>query len=243
MRKAPAVSPNQDVRDGNRGREHLQALTRGLQALAHMNRVGVATNGALAKRLGLKYSTAHRILMVLADQGLVRHDKLGRQFVLAGGVRELSAAFHDTPFVDDFALPRMRAWTRRHGLPLLLVTANGGALTVRASTDAHWPVAGERYVAGNLLPALGSSEAAIFSAFGAEAGRGGSRTVRRLGYARRLAGKQGELHISVPVMAAEGLIACLSIRCSRGVIEQRGSLRRWVELLQKLATDLAAGQS
>jgi DNA-binding IclR family transcriptional regulator len=205
-----------------------------------MNRVGVSTNVALARRLDLKYSTAHRILMVLTDMGLVRHDKLGHQFVLAGGVRELAAGLRDTPFVEH-ALPRMRSWTRRHGLPLLLVTEDAGSLIVRGSTDAHWPVAGERCVAGSVLPARGSSEALIYAAFGCRADdRATSRTVRRQGYAKRSIGPRTEVHVSVPVISGEELVACLSLRCPVAILEARSAVPRWAQRLHQLATDIAA---
>jgi DNA-binding IclR family transcriptional regulator len=244
MRNTPSTLRRGPSRTRIGEREHLQALTRGLQALAQMNRVGITTNAALAKRIGLKYSTAHRILMVLADAGLVRHDALGHQFVVASGVRELSAGFCDTPFVDEVALPRMRGWTRRHGLPLLLVTDSGGMLTVRASTDAHWPVSGERHVAGRVLTARGSGEAAIFAAFGTpQAGTAAARALRKQGFSRRMLSRQGEVHVSVPVISTGGLIACLSIRSPIELMQQRGSVRRWATALRQLATEIGGAHA
>jgi DNA-binding IclR family transcriptional regulator len=233
---------------GRADREHLQALTRGVQALALMNRVGATTNGGLAKLLGLKHSTAHRLLMVLTDMGFLRHDPLGHQFVLAGAVRELAAGFHDLPCIDEVALPRMRDWTRREGLALLLVTETAGTLTVRAATDAHWATSAPRYVAGNVLAARGSCEAVVLRSFGTTPpgvrdGARGSVTVLRQGYARRARPEIGEMHVSVPVTLARGLVGCLSIRCTSSVMRPRGAVRRYGDSLRELARQIAAASA
>jgi DNA-binding IclR family transcriptional regulator len=225
-------------RPGRPDRENLQALTRGVQALALMNRVGATTNGGLAKLLGLKHSTAHRVLMVLTDMGFLRHDPLGHQFVLAGAVRELAAGFRDLPFIDEIALPRMQAWTRREGFPVLLVTEAAGRLTIRAATDAHWPASAQRYVTGNELPARDSSEAAVLSDLGR-----GSAAVLRQGYARRAFVQKREMHVSVPLIGAQGFVACLSIRCASSLLRTRGSVRRAAESLGGLAAEIVAASA
>ena len=236
--RAPQIRA-QRIRSG--GREHLQALTRGLRAVAYLNRVGVCTNGALAKRLELKYSTAHRMLMVLADLGLVRHDPICHQFSLSRGVRELAAGFHDLPSIDEVAQPRMRAWTRRHGLPLLLVTGSPGGLIVRVATDGQRPVVQERHVAGTVLPARGSSEAAVMTAFSAANNQSAAASrVRRRGYARRVLQQLDEIHISVPVNLTQELTAILSIRCSQSMMAERNSVQRWAGALSELAAQIAA---
>jgi len=210
------------------GREHLQALTRGLDALALMNRVGVGTNGMLAKELGLKHSTAHRILMVLTDLGLLRHDPLGHQFVLASGVRKLGADLREPALIDAVAVPRMQAWTRRHGLPLLLVTEDDGVLSVRASTDAHWPLAAARIVPGSILPAEDSGEAEIF------------RAQPRATPAVRTRTRAGETQLSAPVMVGGVVVACLSLRGPSGSSAAPAFARRWSKPLGTLAADIAA---
>jgi DNA-binding IclR family transcriptional regulator len=192
-----------------------------------MNRVGAASNGLIAKRLGLKHSTAHRILMVLADLGYLRHDPLGHQFVLSGRVREFDRALPETPPAGARALPKMSAWTRRHGLPLHLATAEDGVLTVCAATDAHWPLATERLVAGSRLPGGESSEARVLRAFARGAPGPGTRAL------------DGEFHLSVPVIAAGALIGCLSLRCPESAARARGAVARWSKSLAALAADLA----
>jgi DNA-binding IclR family transcriptional regulator len=178
--------------------------------------------------------------MVLTDLGLLRHDPLGHQFVLARAVRELAAGFRDSEFIDQVASPRMRAWTRRHGLPLILVTESDGVLAVRASTDARLPRSGQRYLTGNLLPARGSSEARILRSLRADPRAGGARARGRAVHAVRRLAQQGEIHLSAPLIAPDGLHACLSIRCSLDHMQTRGSRRKWVAALTELAAELSA---
>jgi DNA-binding IclR family transcriptional regulator len=239
MPSAPSVQPRRARRAPGKGRERLQALSRGLRALALLNRTGVATNVAVAKRLALKYSTAHRVLMVLTDMGLLHHDPLGHQFFVASGVRSLAAGVRDAAFVDAVALPRMRAWTRRHGLPVLLVTQVDGTLTVRASTDTHWPATGEKLVAGSRIAVRGSREALVLGAFAAAGPRSARElAVRRQGYAWAVQKAQGEVHVSVPVMSATGLVACLSIRCPLRLAGRGNTPPAFVSSLRRLAADL-----
>jgi DNA-binding IclR family transcriptional regulator len=193
-----------------------------------MNRVGAASNGLIATRLGLKHSTAHRILMVLTDLGFLRHDPLGHQFVLSGRVLEFARAVPDAPVAGAHALARMRAWTRRHGLPLHLATEADGVLTVRAATGAHWPLARERLVAGSRLPAGDSSERRVLRAFAQGAPGPCSRVL------------DGEFHLSVPVIAEGALAGCLSLRCPESAARARGAVARWSKSLTALAADLGA---
>ena len=194
----------------------------------------------MARKLGLKYSTAHRILMVLTDLDLLRHDDLGHQFVLAAGVRRLSAGFHDDNLVDKIALPRMAEWTRRLGLPVLLVTEANNHLSVRASTDSNWPASGERHVAGNQLQARRSCEKALFMAYRKTA-RSGARAaaLRRAGYVCQVRRLQRAVHVSVPVLVAGELIACLSMRGALLYSARGTALRCWIVELRTLAKNIA----
>lgn len=195
----------------------------------------------VARELGLSYSTAHRILGVLTDSKLLRYDPLGRQFSLAAGVLRLSAGYQESMFVEHAALPRMRAWTRKHGWPLLLIRSEEGGLVIRASTDAERPIDTVRCVTGARLPVKGGSEAAISAAFGVRrANTSEARKVRRHGYALSAAAEGQVLHVSVPVMIDAALAACLSMRCLPIVAESRGNLVSHVDSLTSLATEIAA---
>ncbi len=208
--------------------------------LAETNRVGVTTNSVMARKLGLKYSTAHRILMVLTDLDLLRHDDLGHQFVLAAGVRQLSAGFHDDKLVDQIARPRMLEWTRKLGLPVLLVTEANNQLCVRASTDPNWSASGERHVAGNGLPATRSCEMTLFHAYRNREPVGTrAAALRHAGYICRVRRLQREVHVSVPVIVSGELMACLSMRGTLLYSARAAALQRWIVELQALAADIA----
>jgi hypothetical protein len=180
------------------------------------------------------------MLMVLTDLGLTQHDPVCHQFVLAQGVSQLAAGFRDEPAIDDIALPRMSDWTKRFGLPLVLVTEAPRGLAVRASTDGQRPIFAERCITGSIIPARGTSEAAAIRAFSAQAPQTQAlRAVRRQGFAKRILKQHGEIHISVPVELSPGLLACLSIRCSLSMMENPKSVQRWAAALRQLASEIA----
>lgn len=109
------------------------------------------------------------------------------------------------------------------------------------STDAHWPVSGERHVAGCVLPAAGSSEADVFRAFGGAAANSKLvQLLKRRGFAQRTLADKGEIHVSVPVMSERRLLACLSIRCPRSMASRKLVFRRYVQELRHLAAELEA---
>ena len=145
-------------------RERLQALERGLDALSFLNRYGAGTSTQVAKALQLKRSTAHRILAVLVNMGLLRHDPLNHQYILCGRVGELSNRFRDDDWVLTSALPAMKAWTREHHWPLVLTTPLAGKLVVRASTDYESPISVDRFHCGQVIPVHGSTAGLIYLA-------------------------------------------------------------------------------
>jgi DNA-binding IclR family transcriptional regulator len=230
---------------GARDRETVDALLRGLEVLRYLNRIGIATNTLVAKRFDLKVSTAHRMLMVLARMGMLRHDARGHQFMLASNVRRLSAGFRESGFVDNVALPRMRAWTRRHGMRLLLVSEDNDNLIIRASTAANWPLTRELPVAGNVLAAAGSSEAEIFRQTRASAKKTSAHAGKRPHPRRRAVVRTmgAEIQISVMIRTKEGFRGSLSIRCSTDVVRSPNDARHWAAELKKLAASITAASN
>ncbi len=231
---------------GIRDRDRVQALVRGLEVLGYLNRVGIASNTLVAKRFHLKVSTAHRILMVLTRMGILRHDVRGHQFMLASSVRTLSTGFRESRFVDDVALPRMQAWSRRHGIRLLLVAEDDGELVVRASTATHWPLARELPVAGNVLTELGCSEAAILRQYSARNRKPRSATgtdaLLRRQVAVRTTGPDRERQIGVLLLTKDGFRGCLSIRCSMDIARTPKTVRHWAAELRTLSANIVAAQ-
>ena len=242
-------------------RERLQALERGLDTLSLINRFGAVTSTHVAKALGLKRSTAHRILAVLVDLGLLRHDSLNHQYILCSRVSELSSGFTDDEWVGASAMPLMRAWTLEHRWPLVLTTPLAGRLVVRASTDYESPMSVDRFHRGQVIPVEGSTAGLIYMAYcrevpgqssmirrvpvgsaqgGADAVEAGSEEelarIRAAGYVARPTACFTGGRISVPLRREEPFLGCITMRARAENIEAISEARDWASSLQFLAS-------
>jgi DNA-binding IclR family transcriptional regulator len=245
-------------------RERLQALERGLETLSLLNRFGAATSTQVAKALGLKRSTAHRILAVLVNLGLLRHDSLNHQYILCSRVGELSKGFRDDEWVLASAVPLMKSWTLEHQWPLVLTTPLAGRLVVRASTDYESPMSVDRFHCGQVIPIQGSTAGLIYLAYSEESaqeivtdrsaqGRApmpGDATgnasaeelsrIRAAGHVARPTACFTGGRISVPVLRNNVFMGCITMRARAENIEVISEVREWVASLQLLASRIQA---
>jgi IclR family mhp operon transcriptional activator len=236
-------------------REHLQALERGLAALSLLNRFGAGTSSQVAKALGLKRSTAHRILAVLVQLGLLRHDPFNHQYILSARVSELSSGFHDDVWVAATAVPLMKAWTREHHWPLVLTTPLAGKLVVRASTDYESPISIDRFHGGQVIPVQGSTAGLLYLAYGGSpavlpnAGRKSAADdavqsptpeellrIRESGFVARPTACFTGARISIPLCDESPFLGCITMRCRAENIEVMSEVHSWVRQLQRVAS-------
>ena len=235
-------------------REHLQALERGLAALSFLNRFGAGTSSQVGKGLGLKRSTAHRILAVLVNLGLLRHDPFNHQYFLSARVGELSSGFHDDPWVAATAVPLMKAWTREHHWPLVLTTPLAGKLVVRASTDYESPISIDRFHGGQVIPVRGSTAGLLYLAYGGslplvpqpsrkpaadDAVKSATpeelARIRAAGFVARPTACFTGARISVPLLQEGPFLGCVTMRCRAENIEVMSEVQSWVVQLRQLA--------
>jgi DNA-binding IclR family transcriptional regulator len=243
-------------------RERLQALERGLEALSFLNRFGAGTSTQVARALGLKRSTAHRILAVLVNLGLLRHDALNHQYILCERVGELSCGHHDDRWVLEAALPKMKSWTREHHWPLVLATPLAGKLVVRASTDYESPMSIDRFHAGQLIPVQGSTAGLLYRAYsdgqalsshsGAEVSADeeiGSvapedlARIRATGYVARPTACFTGARLSIPLRPSMPFIGCITMRCRAEYIQLLSDVDAWVASLRQLAAEIMPSMS
>lgn len=238
-----------------RAGERLQSLERGLRVLGYLNRVGSAKSSQVARSLKLTRSTAHRMLSVLEDLGLLRSDAGSGHFHLAAGVLALSGGFRDELWISVTAEPLMREWSRIHHWPLLLVTPLNGVLTVRVSTDHESPISIDRFVPGSIMPIEGSTAGALLRAFsdlpeGVESPEAAPTdavdlpaitTVRRRGYVASPTACYAGARISVPLLAQEHFLGVLTMRCVPDCLAPRRTLERWVVSLKTLGAQIIQG--
>jgi DNA-binding IclR family transcriptional regulator len=247
--EAPLFDDEVPARALKPSRERLQALERGLEALSLLNRYGAVTSTQVAKALGLKRSTAHRVLAVLVNVGMLRHDALNHQYILCARVGELSSGFRDDDWVLTSASPAMKAWTRQHHWPLVLATPLAGKLVVRASTDYESPMSVDRFHCGQVIPVRGSTAGLIYLAFRtAPAVDAPTATepeelarIRSAGYVARPTACFTGGRISVPLRTAAPFLGVITMRARAENIEAMSELDRWVASLKDLAARIHCG--
>lgn len=88
----------------------MQSLERGLRVLDHLNLVGFATNSEIARALGLKRATVHRITAVLVDVGLLHLDRPSSLLTLTAAVTSLSRRLQNEPRIDGDSQPAHDDW-------------------------------------------------------------------------------------------------------------------------------------
>jgi IclR family mhp operon transcriptional activator len=245
-------------------RERLQALERGLEALSFLNRYGAGTSTQVAKALQLKRSTAHRILAVLVNLGLLRHDPLNHQYILCGRVGELSSGFRDDDWVLSSAIPAMRAWTREHHWPLVLTTPVAHKLVVRASTDYESPMSIDRFHCGQVIPIRGSTAGLLYLAYSPASQEASPvdapadqktatddipqssepedfARIRSAGYVARPTACFTGGRISVPLRTTAPFAGAITMRARAENIEVMSELHSWVTSLKQLAAGIECG--
>lgn len=142
-----STSPSNDYKD-------VRSLARGLAVLQAMNRAtaGIATTTALAQACGLHRTTVKRLLETLRAEGFVRRGEKEGQYYLTFAVRSLSEGLIDDAWVEQVALPLMRAAVPELLWPCDLGTVEGGFMVVRESTHRFSRLSQHRGMIGEKLP-------------------------------------------------------------------------------------------
>ncbi|MDR0216015.1 MAG: DNA-binding transcriptional regulator [Comamonas sp.] len=132
----------------------VRSLSRGLAVLQAMNRSpgGIATTTALAQTCGIHRTTVKRLLETLRAEGFVRKGEKDGQYYLTFAVRSLSEGLVDDAWVEQVALPLMRAAVPELLWPCDLGTVEGGFMVVRESTHRFSRLSQHRGMIGEKLP-------------------------------------------------------------------------------------------
>ena len=139
--------PSNDYKD-------VRSLSRGLAVLQALNRApgGIATTTSIAQTCGLHRTTVKRLLETLRVDGFVRRGEKEGQYCLTYVVRSLSEGLVDDVWVEQVALPLMRAAVPELLWPCDLATVEGGFLVVRESTHRFSRLSQHRGMIGEKLP-------------------------------------------------------------------------------------------
>ena len=141
-----------DVTDGDY--KDVRSLSRGLALLQALNRApgGTATTTSLAHSCNIHRTTVKRLLETLRADGYVRRGEKEGQYHLTFAVRGLSEGFVDDDWVEEIALPLMRAAIPDLLWPCDLGTLEGGFMVVRESTHRFSLLSQHRGKIGEKLP-------------------------------------------------------------------------------------------
>ena len=242
----------------------IRALIRGLDALTVLNSRDGATVSEVAQEIRLPRTTVYRILETLCGAGFIFRDASDDRYRLTIRVRSLSGGFDDDAWVSRIAKPLISDLGREIVWPVSISTPLGAAMIVREATDHASPLAVERYSAGYRLPMLTSAPGRVYLGFCSPAqrdtlidilSRSGKEEdrlarapradltrilsdVRSTGYAvaartRRLV---EEVSVSVPVLAEERILACLTVRFAASELPQRAGVERLLPRLKQCAS-------
>lgn len=141
------ISASNDYKD-------VRSLSRGLAVLQALNRApgAMATTTALAQACHLHRTTVKRILETLRAEGFVRKGEKEGQYYLTFAVRGLSEGFVDEAWIEQVALPLMRAAVPDLLWPCDLGTLEDGCMVVRESTHRFSLLSQHRGMIGEKLP-------------------------------------------------------------------------------------------
>lgn len=132
----------------------VRSLSRGLAVLQALNRApgGISSTSALADACNLHRTTVKRLLETLRADGFVRRGEKEGQYYLTFAVRSLSEGLVDDAWVEQVALPLMRAAVPDLLWPCDLGTVEGGFMVVRESTHRFSRLSQHRGMIGEKLP-------------------------------------------------------------------------------------------
>ncbi|WP_225027447.1 DNA-binding transcriptional regulator [Xinfangfangia pollutisoli] len=246
--------------------EAVRALTRGLAILRHVNSVGEARPGEIARALDIPRPSVYRLLQTLEEAGYV---------VFSGSsnlvrVTRLAASLGDgTALTSDLcqaAAPLFAEYGPRLVWPLDLSVYHNAAMIIQETTHGRSPLSIDRAMVGYRLPVLRTSAGRAYLAFCGDEERALIIAhLRRLGdpvdapylepewlarmieetRARGVALRDaGEFRpqtssIAVPILSGDLVLGCVSMIWIRSAMTARKALDSCATPLAEIAARLA----
>lgn len=246
----------------------VRALTRGLEILRALNLGNGLSARQLAETTGLPRPTVYRLLGTLCEAGYAARDATGDRYRVTNRVLGLSDGFDDEAWVVEIAIPLMKDLCDDIVWPVSLATLDRNAMLVRVTTDGQSPLTLTHFSAGDRLPVLEAATGRAYLAFCSEARREAVLDVlarsddpademarnrpqvhqmlkdtRARGFAIRERGPFKTASLAVPIRAASGVVASLSMRYLDSAMELSESVERYVGPLRAAADAIEDGLS
>lgn len=145
--------------------ENVRSLLRGLEVLRHVNAMGSARPGEIAKALNIPRPTIYRLLETLEEAGYITFSassNIVRVTRLAASLGDGTAMASE---LSRLAAPLMAEAAARLVWPLDLTVYDNAAMVIQETTHGRSPLSIDRAMIGYRLPVLRSSAGRAYLAF------------------------------------------------------------------------------
>jgi IclR family mhp operon transcriptional activator len=132
----------------------IRAVCRAVSILQEINEMGSLSMMQIAKRGGIPYPTACRIVHTLMHEGLIEQEPSRKFYRPTALVQSLSQGFQADGFLVERSRRHIRELTAKIGWPVSLTVRIGTHMVVRDSTHAETSLTFERYHPGFRLPLM-----------------------------------------------------------------------------------------
>lgn len=246
--------------------EAVRALTRGLSILRHVNSVGEARPGEIAKALNIPRPSVYRLLQTLEEAGYVAFSasaNLVRVTRLAASLGDGSALSSE---ICQSAAPILAEYSALLIWPLDLTIQHNASMVIQETTHGRSPLSIDRAMIGSHLPMMRTSAGRAYLTFCDQTQRDLILAhIRRLGdpadepfldprwlarmmyetrergFALRDAGefRAQTASLAAPIMAAGGIVGCVSMIWIRSALGTREALATYAAPLVEVAAQIA----
>ncbi len=143
----------------------VRAVERVVRILLYLNQFNGLNSNQVALGTKLSRGTAYRMLETLRVEGLVETHHDDGRYWLTRKVRQLADGFDDEEWISSIARPEMNRLTKAIAWPVMLTTAGGIEMVLRATTDPQTSLLFRRHTVGHVVPILGSAAGRCYLAY------------------------------------------------------------------------------
>lgn len=250
---------------GRRG-ETVRALTRGLAILHHINTVGEARPGAIARALDIPRPTVYRLLSTLEEEGYVVFSASANIVRITPLAAALGDGHAQRSELCQAAAPLFARYGAKLIWPLDLAVYDNAAMVILESTHARSPLSIDRAMVGYRLPMLRTSAGRAYLAFCPEEERALilehlrclgdpadlpflqpawlNRMVAEAcdrGYTIRDAGefRPQTASIATPILSQDAVLGCVSMIWIRSAMKTQTAVETSAEPLREIAASIS----
>ncbi len=247
--------------------DNVRALSRGLNILRFLNRVGAARVAEIALELGLPRPTVYRLLNTLEDEGYVLYSGTDSRVRLSPLAAALGDSSSTRSRLCQIAAPILTKFTDAHAWPVDLSTYEDAHMVIQESTHSRSPLSVDPGMVGYSLPMLRSSSGRAYLSVCQDREREiiidllraeniaedlpflqkswldqNLTTYFKQGFATRgpRSFRPKTSSLAVPIIVDERVIGCLSIIWVTKAMKLERAIERYAVALQKIAIEISA---